>query len=279
VPIRTGGYKPPLFLVHGAEGNVLLYRELAERLDREGPVYGFQSLGLDGRSNPERCVESMAARYIREMQSLQPQGPYYLGGYCLGGVIAYEMAQQLVAKGHEVGLLAMFETYNIASLEKRLPAYYAIWHVLQNIGYHAGNIASIQPEDRWKFFRRKLSTVTSRLKMAARAAISRPFGRPGSRRKPLYGHIPITKINHAALRNYRPRPYPGQAMLFRPRRHFAGLNHQQFGWAGLVEKGMVVHRLAVFPRGMLLEPFVQEVAETLRKLIDSTDPNETGAEY
>src|SRR5581483_10772790 len=92
VPIREGGSKPPLFLVHRAEGNVLLYRQLGRHLGPDQPVYGLQAQGLDGETDFECRFEDIAAHYVQEIQTVQPEGPYYLGGYCLGGTLALEMA-------------------------------------------------------------------------------------------------------------------------------------------------------------------------------------------
>ena len=82
----------------------------------ERPFYGIQAVGLYGRESPQTSVEAMASRYIAEMKSVQPSGPYALGGYCFGGLVAYEMANQLLAEGDEVALVAMFNapsaTYN-----------------------------------------------------------------------------------------------------------------------------------------------------------------------
>src|SRR5208282_5425068 len=82
VPIQTKGSNPPLFLVHGAGGNVLLYSALAKRLGPDYPLYGLQSQGLDGQSKPLRTIEDMAEQYLREIREIQTTGPYFLGGYC-----------------------------------------------------------------------------------------------------------------------------------------------------------------------------------------------------
>src|SRR5208337_2224462 len=81
VPINPGGSQLPLFLVHGAEGNVLLYRQLARHLGPDQPVYGFQSQGLNGNGSFRASIEEMASHYVRELVGLQPSGPYRLGGY------------------------------------------------------------------------------------------------------------------------------------------------------------------------------------------------------
>ncbi|MDQ8024347.1 MAG: amino acid adenylation domain-containing protein, partial [Moraxellaceae bacterium] len=110
VPIRTHGDGLPFFLVHAVGGNVLNYRALAEALPEGFPIYGLQALGLDGRTAPLEKIEAMAERYVREIRQLQPHGPYHLAGGSMGGMIAYEMAQQLVAAGERVGLLGLIDT-------------------------------------------------------------------------------------------------------------------------------------------------------------------------
>ena len=110
VEIQPNGTKPPLFCIHALGGGVLCYRELAMYLGTEQPVYGLQPRGLDGKQPPLTKVEDMASHYLEEIQRVQPQGPYFLAGYSFGGVIAFEMAQQLHKQGEKVDLLAMIDT-------------------------------------------------------------------------------------------------------------------------------------------------------------------------
>src|SRR6266851_10438106 len=95
VPIQTGGSKPPFFCVHGGGGNVLIYRELARHLGADYPFYGLQARGLDGSNDYLTTTETMAESSLREIRELQPEGPYYLGGFCMGGQVAFEMARRL----------------------------------------------------------------------------------------------------------------------------------------------------------------------------------------
>jgi len=111
VPIQPSGSKPPFFCVHGVGGNVLNLRQLGGHMSPDYPLYGLQAQGLDGKRPRLETLEEMAAHYIKEIRSVQPQGPYFLGGYSLGGLIAYEMAQQLSAKGDEVAMVALLDTY------------------------------------------------------------------------------------------------------------------------------------------------------------------------
>ena len=110
VAIQPEGSKPPLFCIHAAGANVLIYRPLSRHLGNDQPVYALQAQGLDGQTKPYNRVEDMAAHYIKEMRALQPEGPYHLLGASFGGLVVYEMAYQLIHQGQAVGLLAMLNT-------------------------------------------------------------------------------------------------------------------------------------------------------------------------
>jgi thioesterase domain-containing protein/acyl carrier protein len=131
VAIRATGSKPPLFCVHGGGFNILIYQDLANYLGPDYPVYGLQAQGLDGTAVLHGSFEEMAADYIKQMQTVQPNGPYLLGGVSNGGTIALEMAQQLRAQGHQVALLAMFDTYGPDNFFKVLPPIPRLFSVLE----------------------------------------------------------------------------------------------------------------------------------------------------
>ncbi len=110
VQLQSHGSFTPLYLVHSNPGDVLGYVNLVNRLGMDQPCYGFESLGLRDMERAHKSVEEMATFYIDEMIAFQPQPPYYLGGWCYGGIVAMEMAYQLQLRGKEVGLLALIET-------------------------------------------------------------------------------------------------------------------------------------------------------------------------
>src|SRR5262249_23036704 len=106
----AGGASPPLFCVHPIGGEVLCYRDLARALGAQRPVYALQAPGVDGRSAPLQSVEEMAAHYLTAMRTVQAHGPYFVGGWSVGGLVAFEMARQLEIEGEEVGLLALIDS-------------------------------------------------------------------------------------------------------------------------------------------------------------------------
>ena len=125
VPLRPTGSKPPLFFLHGHDGELLYFRELVWRLDPDQPAFGVQPVGLDGRSQPFRSVQEMAAHYTDEILALRPLGPHLLVGYCFSGVLAYEVALQLQNRGQPPALVALIDAQprgrrpNRAELERR----------------------------------------------------------------------------------------------------------------------------------------------------------------
>ena len=120
VAIKPGGSKRPFFYVHPRSGTLLLAGNLGRYIDAERPFYGLQSIGLDGKQEPFTRIEDMAAHYIKEIQTIQPIGPYLIGGRCIGGLIALEMAQQLLAQGKKVLGLIIVETPRTRILDPAL---------------------------------------------------------------------------------------------------------------------------------------------------------------
>jgi amino acid adenylation domain-containing protein len=113
VPIRPEGALPPLFLVAGGMGGeqeLLVYARLTRYLDPQQPFYGLRARGVDDLVEPHESVEAMAAEYLEEIRRIQPHGPYYLSGGCVGGVVAFELAQQLRAAGEEVATLVLIDS-------------------------------------------------------------------------------------------------------------------------------------------------------------------------
>ena len=109
VPIQPAGALQPFFYVAPYSISVLQLAPLGDELGRERPLYGLQPQGLDGTLPAHRRIEDMAAHYITEIKSVQPQGPYALGGHCSGAWVAFEMARQLEAAGDEINALVLVD--------------------------------------------------------------------------------------------------------------------------------------------------------------------------
>jgi thioesterase domain-containing protein len=110
VTVQRGGDRLPFFCVHGAGGNVLNFHDLSRGMNRAQPFYGLQASGVDGVSRPHATIGEMARAYLAEVRERQPHGPYLLGGYSAGGIVAFEMARLLTGAGDRVGLLALLDT-------------------------------------------------------------------------------------------------------------------------------------------------------------------------
>jgi thioesterase domain-containing protein len=110
VGIQPNGSKPPLYCVHPIGGHVLCYISVARHLDREQPLWGLQARGLVEHQVPSTSITDMAEEYLAAMRARQPHGPYRLAGWSFGGVVAFEMAQQLCRQGQEVESLTLLDS-------------------------------------------------------------------------------------------------------------------------------------------------------------------------
>ena len=267
-------HRPPLFLVHGAEGNILLYRSLAAHLGADQPVFGLQSAGLDGRSPIDGRFETVAHRYIEEIRQVQPHGPYMLGGYCLGGTLALEMARQLIASGETVGLLALIEIYNIRSISWPLSLRQRLinrW--ILNPYFHLDNLLAAEGEGKRAFFMEKLRVETTRIKASAHFAWARLRDRFQTHSAAPAPQAKIADIYEEALAHYEVRPYPGELTLFLAKRHLAGFHDRLGGWGDVAQGGVRLHSLPISPRGSLVEPHVRQLAAILRACLDRATEN------
>jgi phthiocerol/phenolphthiocerol synthesis type-I polyketide synthase E len=261
VPIQPSGSRPPFYCVHGAGGNVLLYQSLSRCLGPSQPFYGLQSQGLDGAQPLLTSIEEMAERYLSEITSFQPRGPYLLGGYCMGGTVALEMAQQLQRKGHEVALVAQLDTCDWSTLHPPTVFDKAYLH-WQQILFHYRNFRLLGRGAQFKFLDEKFKVLKSRAVIWA----GLPFVRLGKREGRMSTSTLPARLwdaNEQAALRYVPARYDGLVVRFRPMRQYARYRicdkrqHPQV--EGLFHE-VVLH---VYPGGMLVEPFVRETASKL----------------
>jgi amino acid adenylation domain-containing protein len=275
VPIQTRGDRPPIFLVHGAEGNVLLYKNLARNLGGNQPVYGLQSRGLDGSEGTATRIEEMAAHYREEIQALQPKGPYFLGGYCMGGTVALEIAQQLRRAGESVGLLALLETYNLAGSPEVSFALKTV-HKVQNLYFHLTNLLLSLSWGGFGFFFEKMKVELDRAKVTLNILWWTMLEKLDYKGGLQYQHLQTRALNDKAQIVYTPLPYDGKITLFRTKSHYHRFTDFDFGWGPIAWQGVHVVELPFYPRGSLNDPFVQILAERLKAEIEKTPPTSFG---
>jgi len=259
VPIQPRGSKPRFFCVHGGGGNVLLYRDLARYLGSDFPFLGLQSQGLDGKTEALTTIESMADKYLKEIREFQPEGPYCLGGYCVGGTIAYEIAQKLRRDGQKVALLALLDTYNFRDVEQPKP-----WDLVrQKLVFHLGNLARIGWRDWPGYLSSKLQVARDGEWASLRRRV---FGSLFLDNGQTEGHgtveASVNETNDRAGAAYRPKPYGGRLTVFKSRINYDFLSDPQMGWGSLAGSLEVVE-LNMNPHAMLADPYVRELADEL----------------
>ncbi len=274
VPIQPHGSRLPFFCVHGMGGGVIDYTGLARHLGPDQPFFGVQDLAVSGSGQSPAGVEAMAARYIAEIQTHQPEGPYFLGGYCFGGTVAFEMACQLQAQGQPVALLAILD-----NTAPNLQINWAGWPLgfLRNIPHWLKDFGQLSAAQQLNRLRRKWRIFTGRLFSGGRpagdgpspveieAAIDDDLARfPVERHRILAAHF-------TALQNYRPQPYPGPVTLLRTQgQSLLGPFDHTLGWQQLAAGGVIVKQIPGFHADILREPYVAHVARHLQDSLNES---------
>lgn len=266
VAIQASGSKPAFFCMHGAGGNVLNYRDLGEHLGSDQPFYGLQCPGLDGSCPPITEIEDMARLYVKEIRKVQPVGPYFIGGYCMGGTVAYEVAQQLTVAGETVAILALIDTMNWHKIPLN------VWtkgsHTVQQWYFHLAAFLSLDWAGKKRFLREKSAVLRTRVPVW-RGTILSWFGRsPSSAASQDVLLATIWKTNDRASWSYVPQPYSGRLVDIRPKQQYLVFNKPDLKWNELAQAGQEVITLPVYPGSMLVEPFVAQLARALRACLD-----------
>jgi aspartate racemase len=265
VRIRAHGSRPPLFCVHGAGGNVLNFRDIARYVAPDRPFYGLQAAGVDGMTQPMTSIEAMAEMYLAELRVVQPRGPYYLSGYCGGGLVSYEMAQRLVAAGERVASLVLIDLYRpgvivIESQTRR-------W----TRAVFGATPSKIVQRLRVKFDR---DLVDMRCTLRLRYHLLR-----GSRVPFELREYWLNECFLRAMADYRVVPYPGKLTILRAREvnAFYGDPGPDLGWASYARGGIDAHDVPGNHHTMTLEPNVQELAGKLELCLRTAEDAAAGS--
>jgi len=266
VPIRTDGKGIPLFIVHGAGGNVLIYRDLSKYILDNISIYGLQSYGLESYCEPLTTIEEMAKAYIEEIKKIQANGPYLLCGYCMGGTVALEIASELRKMGDEVSFLALLETYNWSELPSR-SIYDKTKFIIEKFVYHWKNFNLLSNEGKKAFIRTKSYDLRKRTKIWLGKFISILFQTDYQQVNTMIRQSQIWKLNDKACFAYKAKYYDGKITVILPQKRYSVHSVPEAMWNNNYAKEIDLVVLPFYPAGMLVEPFVQELAKIINKKI------------
>ena len=260
IPIQPDGSGTPFFCV----GAGPLFRPLAFRLGSEHPFLG---LGLGETEILDLKVpfklEDIAARLVAKLRTLQPAGPYCLGGWCDDGIVAYEVAQQLQIAGQKT-LLVLFDAWNPAlwRIQSASQAFRSrLRYLARRLGYHLTNLRGLPMRelreylgDRWNT---QIRIFGHQLWRTRYKVLLRMNGKVDSRLRD------FNKIEFVAVRDYEPKPFAGRMVLFCGPEEQGGNSVSALGWDDLV-RGLEIHKVRGGHRGMFAEPNVEVLAKVLR---------------
>jgi len=246
VKLRDGGGHP-LFLIHSGQGDVTTYGLLTRRLP-DRAVYGLQSIGLQGESWPLTSVPAMARRYLPEILARDPTGPYLLAGACMGGMVAFELAQMLRQRGKAVGLLGMMDTL--------LPT-----TEIPGQKWHRKIYVSLRTpiHEHWRMLRWQVVRVAGLMQSGQRLPAYRRF---------------IANLNGRAHRHYRPSFYPGEITLFITGETKFSQADPRLRARQLAQTA----RIRIIPggrAGLFMKPAVDELARQLQTCLQAAENKST----
>jgi thioesterase domain-containing protein len=252
-------------------GAFFYYRKLAQLLGPDQPSFGIRS-----PQEPYTCVETMAERYVQELLRFRPEGPYLLGGFCFGGIVAFEMARQLRARGQAVALLALLES---------VPPGRSRWKwdqrtarcFLRNLQSWVDDLVQRGPGELVDRVTRKARRVQKRL--AAQLHIgAEPHA--GAELSDLINlaeypkdYMRYAQAHWQALQAYQPRPYPDRITLFRARKQPLLNLDPALGWGDLTSDSVAVNIIPGTHEKMLEEPHVEILAAELKACLVEAQAN------
>ncbi|MCC5641838.1 amino acid adenylation domain-containing protein [Nostoc sp. CHAB 5824] len=277
IPIQLQGSKLPFFYIHSLYGNLFHSRELLGNLDLDQPVYGLQAQGLDRKQAPYTRIEDMAAHYIKEIRTIQPQGPYLLGGWCIGGTVAFEMARQLEIQGEKVELLALFDCYppqvksggNIKrsfldKLKKRFSHFLINWQDI--IKRNTSHIVSLEPKQQLIFF---VDRVNHRLQNSLREIVYKLHLKMQLPLPISVLDLAVRDANTQAQRTYIAKDYNGKVTLFWAMERPVEEYYLMEKWKELATGGIEIYKTPGSHDSIMSLPHVLVLSEKLNNCLNN----------
>ncbi|NES18616.1 MAG: SDR family NAD(P)-dependent oxidoreductase [Symploca sp. SIO3E6] len=260
-PINSNGSKVPIFGIHPAGGTAFCYFELAQLLGPEQPFYGLQALGIEKGQEPLTRVEDMANLYLSAIREVHPNGPYILIGWSFGGLVALQMAYELINKGEQVAFLGLLDTCAPSKLPDEQNLVEGEKMVFQLLG---GTISvateefkKLTPEDGIAFILEKAQQAN---------VVPADFEVADLERL-----LEVLRVNYTAAHNYSPPNYPGSMTLFRAEKGSIGLSLEiisamgaTLGWSEEAIAQVEVQTIPGYHEYMLYQPDITALAQKLQ---------------
>jgi amino acid adenylation domain-containing protein len=274
VALQPNGRRPPFFWVHGENSNALLSRYLGP----DQPLYGLVHQSQDGKRAVYTSVEDIAAHYLKEVRTVQPQGPYYLGGFCIGGTLAFEMAQQLQRQDQKVALLVLLDATSPGSFRFSPDSPKPLRNITlfrEEFYRHVRNLALVRPQEKptyvLKQVKRGIQAVAERIKKIAKRGaykVCLSIGYP----------LPLTllylyreDLYHEVIQKYVAQPYAGRVIVFKT----GGISRdRQLSWQRIAAGGLEIYEVPGKHTDIVFkEPQIQGLAKQLKVCLDKAQAN------
>ena len=273
VPLQPQGSEPPLFFVHGWGGDVYGHLKLAKLLPPDQPSYGIQAVGLDGKSARHTTVEEMAAHYVKEIVSFQPDGPLHLAGYSMGGLIAFEVAQQLHRLGRRVALLALLDSAPIGKIPWIFYGLSMASYIPDRCLFHLRCWLKLSRHEKASYLRGRWKAL--RYWMNGNFSKPPPVTvppQPASQPPQVPG---FNDYYHAIASGYQPRRYPGPADVFVSEQ--ANPGWKWWYWKYYARGGVSCHRIPGRHLQILSPDYIPALAKSLTTALHRAQEKERAA--
>ena len=240
------GDGPAFFCIPPAASSVNNFAQLVRALSPDIPFYGMQALGLEPGEVPQDSIEDMATRYIADMRAVQPNGPYFIGGRCLGGYIAFEMALQLANDGEEVALLALLDPTGPPGMQR------GIHYYLQRASYFSRRkqlMHAVLRRIRWSLHQVQRLRVLRYIGTRHTRSIQRTY-----------------KAHLLAQKTYEPHVYGGTISFFASQEEYSSDDSRPL-WKNMTSGGFELHLIPGTHRTMSKDPHLQTLVRELENVI------------
>lgn len=279
VNIQPQGQKSPFFCVHPVDGNVFYYTELARQLGADRPFYGLQAFGLEPQTTPLSRIKDMAQTYLEYIRHVQPGGMYLIAGFCIGGMIAYEIVQQLHKMGESVPLLVLIDSlapHLYTPFQDEVEHFLAFARNFEGFGDtdllpSYCEIRQIDPRNGMEGVRNDLRVLSSEERLQVLFAAARKAGILSEEADVTYLErvFQVYSAHVQAILDYTPRAYSGQTVLFRASDGFGNdRDDQSLGWQRYAAS-LEVQEVPGDHYTMLTQPHVKVLADKLNMYLDN----------